>query len=642
MKNSFRTNPYRLVIQITILLLLIYMLFRGVFDRTYTADFEAYCPFGGILALSSFLVNNSLACSMTSVQIVMGAALILGIILFSKLFCSFICPVGTVSEWIGKAGDRLKLRFTINGYADILLRGLKYGILFITVYYTVTSSELFCKKFDPYYASVSGFATDVALLWGIITIVVVILGSFFVRLFWCKYLCPIGAISNIFRFFFTFLGVTGLYLILRLWGINLSFVWPLAALCCIAFFLEFYSLKSKTLPVFKIRRNTEICTSCKLCTRYCPQAIDVASLETVKHIDCNLCSDCIHVCPEKGALTINKRGKKWLPAIITVVLIIAALIIGKSFEIPTLNLYWGDETMKGKMAEYTKTGLKSVKCFGSATAFANQIRRLPGVTGVTAYVKTNTVRVLFDQTITDTISIQKSIFTPVKIQVRKPDSLLVSLNEFSLSVDAFFDPMDAVYLKQILSGNMDIYGFTTEFDCPVRIKIYCDANASMESSAISDLVETKEVSQPMASGKSLITRLNYRVVKIKKADSTINSAEYFSKMYYGYFKTITGNDINLSSSYTVLFPGGGTEVTNLMLEKLVYHLSQQPGIDAIESFTKERNPFLRVYFDKKVISEDGVHTMLNLSRIVSPGANETKVSIDNPLSFPFKGDAVLR
>lgn len=642
MKKAFKTNPYRVVLQLTILLFLIYMLFRGFFDRAYTADFEAYCPFGGILAFSSFMANNSLACSMTSIQIVMGAALILGIVLFSKLFCSFICPVGTVSEWIGKAGDKMKLRFTITGYADILLRGLKYGILFITVYYTVSSSELFCKKFDPYYASVSGFASDVTLIWGIITIGIVILGSFFVRLFWCKYLCPVGAISNIFRFFFTFLGVTGVYLILRISGINLSFVWPLAAVCCIAFFLEFYSLKSKTIPVFKIRRNTEICTNCKLCTRYCPQAIDVASLETVKHIDCNLCSDCIHVCPEKGALTINKRGKKWLPAAVTVILIIAAIIIGRSFEIPTLNLYWGEESQKAGMAEYTKTGLKSVKCFGSSTAFANQIRRLQGVTGVTTFVKTNTVRILYNPALTDTILIQKSIFSPVKIQVRKADSLLKSVDEFSLRVDAFFDPLDAIYLKEVLSENKDIYGFTTEFDCPVRVKIYCKSDAAIEPGAIKELVETRQVTQPMANGKSMVIYLNFKVKNIEKSDTALDSKEYGIKMYNGYFKSITENDISLSSIYTVLFPGGGTEATNLMLVKLVYHLSQQPGIDAVESLSIDSNPYLRVYFNKKILSGDQIHVLLNSPRILSPAANETKVNIDNPLSFPFKGESLLK
>ena len=36
------------------------------------ADVEAYCPFGGLQALGSYLVNNSLACTMSMTQIMVG------------------------------------------------------------------------------------------------------------------------------------------------------------------------------------------------------------------------------------------------------------------------------------------------------------------------------------------------------------------------------------------------------------------------------------------------------------------------------------------------------------------------------------------------------------------------------------------
>jgi polyferredoxin len=348
MKLTTKTNPSRLAIQTVILFTIVFILIRSFTDKTYTPDFEAYCPYGGLLAFSSFLVNNSLACSMTSAQIAMGAVLVLGIILFSKLFCSFICPIGTISEWLGKAGEKMRLRFTVTGDADIMLRGIKYALLFLTFYFTIGSSELFCRKFDPYYASVTGFNSDVSLTFGIITIAIVIAGSFFIRLFWCKYICPLGAISNVFRFLITFVAVTGLYLIILAAGVKLSFVWPLALICSIAYILEFYSMKSKTLPLFRIKRDTGICTNCKLCTRYCPQAIPVSEELDVKHIDCHLCGDCIHVCPEKGALRINKKGNKWLPAAVVVILIGIGFIAGKTFEIPTVSEYWGDKSQKEK------------------------------------------------------------------------------------------------------------------------------------------------------------------------------------------------------------------------------------------------------------------------------------------------------
>ncbi len=69
-------------------------------------DVEAYCPFGGLQAFGTYLVNNSLACSMSMLQIMVGVMLAVGVILFSKLFCGYLCPLGTVSEWMGRAGKK--------------------------------------------------------------------------------------------------------------------------------------------------------------------------------------------------------------------------------------------------------------------------------------------------------------------------------------------------------------------------------------------------------------------------------------------------------------------------------------------------------------------------------------------------------
>ena len=201
-----KQNWYKLVYQFAIIGILVFMGFRLLIDKAYAPDFEAYCPFGGLQALGSFFTMDSLSCAMTSTQIMMGVALFIGIVLFSRLFCGYICPLGTISEWIGKLGDRLKVRITLKGFADYALRFLKYALLFITFYFTLKSSELFCKKFDPYYAAVSGFNSDVVLLWALIAIGALVIGSLFFRLFWCRYLCPLGALSAIFKFSWWFLG----------------------------------------------------------------------------------------------------------------------------------------------------------------------------------------------------------------------------------------------------------------------------------------------------------------------------------------------------------------------------------------------------------------------------------------------------
>lgn len=528
--QKFKTNPFRLIFQLAVIGFLVFMGIRFYADKSYYPDFEAYCPFGGVQALSSYFVNNSLACSMTSAQIVMGVILIAVIVLVSKLFCSFICPIGTVSEWIGKLGEKLKIRYTILGIADKVLRSLKYVLLFITVYFTVTSSELFCKKFDPYYAAVTGFDSDVSIIMAISSLVLVILGSFYIRLFWCKYICPLGALSNVFRFFILFVSLTSIYVLLLWFGVKISFVWLLSILCISAYILELLSLKNKVFPFLKITRNTETCTSCKLCNKACPQAIDVASQETVKHVDCNMCGDCIQVCPEKDTLAINRKGRNWLTALILAILIIIGIIVGKTFEVPTIAEYWGDASKKDHMSVYQQSGLKNIKCFGSSKSFSNKMRKVKGVTGVSTYVGTKTVKVWFDPTIIDTLSVQKTIFVPVKVLIQKSIDETDSVQVFNLKVDNFFDPYDTNYLTLLLKQNKLIYGFTTEFDCPVKVTIYTANDITITQELIKSIVEQKQVEKVLSDKTTQMFDLNYEVVSIAKAPNLTSGKEVILRL----------------------------------------------------------------------------------------------------------------
>jgi Pyruvate/2-oxoacid:ferredoxin oxidoreductase delta subunit len=307
-------NWPRTAIQWGIILVIIVLALIPLVNKSFKADFEAYCPFGGVQALGSYILNQALACTMTSAQIVMGVLMMVGVFLFSKLFCGYICPIGTFSEWLGKLGDKLKIRFTFEGIADKLLRSLKYILLFITFYFTFDSNELFCKKFDPYYAIMSGYDIDVNAIYATVAIALVILGSVFVRLFFCKYICPFGAFANILKFTFFFVGVLVVYILLVSFGIEISYVWPLAVACIGGYIIEVTGIGSKVFPVAKITRNEDTCINCNLCTKKCPQAIDVASVKVVRHVDCNLCGECIDVCPEENTVQINKKKKPALAA----------------------------------------------------------------------------------------------------------------------------------------------------------------------------------------------------------------------------------------------------------------------------------------------------------------------------------------
>lgn len=390
------TNYYKILYQFAVFAALFYMGLRLLFDKVYVADFEAYCPFGGLQALGSYLNLNSLSCSMTTMQIMMGIMLFAGAALFSKLFCGYICPVGTLSEWLGKLGNRLKIKINVSESFDSSLRALKYMLLFVTFYFTMTSSELFCKKFDPYYAVASGFGSDVVLWYALTAIIILIAGSVLFRFFWCRYLCPFGALTNIFRYFWWFAGIAVLFLLVSLTEIEIPFIYPLLAFVCAGYILEIVQMKKVKPLLTYISRNTTTCTSCGLCSKSCPQEIDVAAMEKVAHIDCNLCGDCLYVCPEKDTLQINRRNMKWLPGAVLGLLIISGLVAGSVFELPTVNIKWGNPGQLEKAMTITVEDLNNVKCFGTSVMYSDRLKEIEGVYGVATYVGKHSAKVLYD------------------------------------------------------------------------------------------------------------------------------------------------------------------------------------------------------------------------------------------------------
>jgi hypothetical protein len=205
-KSTIRSNWPKYVLQWGTLAALVFFL-SGLAARIFTkmepANPEAYCPFGGLQALATYFQRGSLPCSMTTMQILMGIILAAAVILLSKLFCAYLCPVGTVEDLLMKGRKALNIKgieIRNGSIADKALRIVKYGLLFVVVYFTVSSSELFCKKIDPYYAVATGFKGEITLWMSLTAVAIVILLGFFINRFWCKYICPLGAISNTLKF----------------------------------------------------------------------------------------------------------------------------------------------------------------------------------------------------------------------------------------------------------------------------------------------------------------------------------------------------------------------------------------------------------------------------------------------------------
>ena len=232
---------------------------------------DGFLPIGGLMAFKYFLFTGIIEPVHPSGFILFVA--VLGVSLaMKKGFCGWLCPIGTISQYVWMAGERiLGKNLKIGKTSDIILRSLKYILLslFILLIGVAMAPNMMLLFFiTDYYKIVDvrmmKFFTEMSTL--TLWILVALVGlSLVYKNFWCRYLCPYGALLG---------------------------------------------LLSRFSP-FKIRRNDEKCIHCHACTSHCPTLIDVEKQDVVKSEECFGCMTCVSRCPSAGALDLSIRtGKK--------------------------------------------------------------------------------------------------------------------------------------------------------------------------------------------------------------------------------------------------------------------------------------------------------------------------------------------
>jgi len=244
-----------------------YFWIRGLETGVSPADaapppgIEGWLPIAGLMNLKYFFATGRVPAIHPAAMFLLMTFLAMSF-MFRKAFCSWLCPVGTLSEYLGLLGKKLFGRnFRIWRWVDVPLRGLKYFLLGFFVWAISTMSAAAIANFMR---SDYGLVAGVKMLnffrylgeTGLIIIGVLSVASMFVQNFWCRYLCPYGAL------------------------------------------LGFASLLSP----LRIRRETEPCIDCGKCAKVCPSNLPVDKLVTIKSAECTGCLECVAICPAKGAL----------------------------------------------------------------------------------------------------------------------------------------------------------------------------------------------------------------------------------------------------------------------------------------------------------------------------------------------------
>jgi polyferredoxin len=634
MKNKTRT-----IFQLSTLGLLLYVAVRPLFDKSYAADFEQYCPFGGLSSFFSKMNLDTMSCNMSETQVMLGFALIVGAGFIGKLFCSFICPIGSVTEWIGALGKKWNVRRELPEKADRALRSLKYILLFVTVYFTMTSSELFCKKYDPYFATAQLFGnSDIVIAYAVTALVLTIGGALFLRMFWCKYLCPLGAFSNIFLNVAVAGSMVVLYAALYLWGFHLSPFWLLGGLVLTGWVTEAGFMKSFCLPIPRITRNTETCTDCHHCDAQCPQGIKISTMTTVRHIDCNLCTDCAYECPLKNVLTVNKKARnRHIAPVSVVVLIAVGLSVASLVEFTTISLRWGKTA--GKSSVITQAGMKSIKCYGSSMALAGTLEGIEGILGIDTYAKSHTVKVYFDSSIISAKGVRASLFSSAKVELRemKPDPN-AQVGVFDIGVLHLFDAVDFRDLAALLGEKEGILGFETRFGEPIRTTVYY-LPSKITPSGIRNQLNRKYV---VRNGEKV--ELAFQTADQGVAGSAISFVQYRRLIFNGYdnrFNSYEKYKPEKLSVYSFPMPQAADAELTKSLELLASHLSNDEGVVRFRTYF-DGVAMGSVYFDPAKTNETAIKASLS-KKVLTYFITDTETEqAPNPFHFDPDPDSGVK
>ena len=103
----------------------------GVDDATLQspAGVEGWLPIAALMNLKFWLLSGVIPQVHPAALLLLLTFLAMAF-LFRKAFCSWLCPVGTISEYLWHAGKKIfKRNFDFPRWLDLPLRGLEYFLL---------------------------------------------------------------------------------------------------------------------------------------------------------------------------------------------------------------------------------------------------------------------------------------------------------------------------------------------------------------------------------------------------------------------------------------------------------------------------------------------------------------------------------
>lgn len=187
-------------------------------------------------------------------------------VVMGRWFCGWLCAFGAYNDLVYFISKKVfKTRFRVDEKVDSILKYAKYVVLVFIAIISWTMGSSILESISPWDAF--GQITDMStifssLLIGLILLILITIGAAFIERFFCRYLCPLGAV---------------------------------------------FSIISK-IGIVKINKPKADCGKCRACTMNCSMGLNLYKVDGVRVGDCINCLKCTEVCPRNNA-NVNVLGQ---------------------------------------------------------------------------------------------------------------------------------------------------------------------------------------------------------------------------------------------------------------------------------------------------------------------------------------------
>lgn len=180
-------------------------------------------------------------------------------ILLGRFFCGWICAFGALNDFIYAVSRKVfRTGFKVSPRWDRVLKCTKYVLLAFIIVVQWTIGNAAFGQLSPWdaFTSIPDIPESVSdNPIGFIVLALVVVGACFVERFFCRYICPLGAV-----------------------------------------------LALSSMPrLFQISKPGAQCGKCRICTNHCAMGIQLYRTDKVTSGECIFCFKCTDACPRNNA-----------------------------------------------------------------------------------------------------------------------------------------------------------------------------------------------------------------------------------------------------------------------------------------------------------------------------------------------------